>query len=124
MQAHTPRRLIALTRSKVPIVVSTCCSSVTSHVMPSAGDRCRQVRGGSPDSILVDVGEHDGGAGLGEGPGGGQPHAGAGAGNRSRRLAFSHSNVWSVVEATNLGIVLILSAMAPSRLGQAPEKLS
>ena len=47
------------------------------HLVPGGG----QVVGGGAERVLVDVGEHDGGAGLGEGPGGGEAHAGAGAGD-------------------------------------------
>jgi hypothetical protein len=41
-----------------------------------------QLVGGGVERALVDVGEHDGGAGRGEGPGGVAAHAGAGAGDK------------------------------------------
>ncbi len=58
--------------------------SLVGHV---AGDAERlmtggdQLVGGCAERILVDVGEHDGGAGCGEGAGGVTPHARAGAGD-------------------------------------------
>ena len=114
MQAHTPRRLIALTRSKtsagssaaslggtwMPALLNamssrpnastaawtaaaTLASSATSqtHAEDLVAGR-GQVVGRGLQRGLVDVGEHDRGAGLGERAGGGQAHAGAGAGDQ------------------------------------------
>ena len=113
MHAQTPRRLIAVTRSKASAGSSAAslerehdAGVVEGHVEPAelgdgaldqrgdlvfvgdvAGDAERAVPGGGQlvgrgaQRLLVDVGEHDGGAGGGEGAGGVEPHAGAGAGD-------------------------------------------
>ena len=109
MHAQTPRRLIAVTRSKLlGRLVGRVgerehdAGVVERHVEPAelgdgaidergdlvfvgdvAGDAERLVAGGGQlvgrgaQRLLVDVGEHDGGAGRGEGAGGVEPHAGS-----------------------------------------------
>ncbi len=114
MHAHTPRRLIALTRSKISadssaaslggiwmpallnamssrpnlstvardggrhlILVGRRHSAHRARVWPAVSSSSVAAR----EDLLVEVGEHDGGAGAGERAGGGQAHPGAGAGD-------------------------------------------
>ena len=107
MQAQTPRRLIALTRSKVSAGSSAAPVGVVEREVEPAEARhgafyeCGDLllvgdvaddaerltaRGGQlgrrgPGGLLVAVGKHDGGPGLGERLRCGEPHAGAGAGD-------------------------------------------
>jgi hypothetical protein len=81
MQVQTPRRLIAVTRSKFSADEP---AEGVDRALDEGGDlglvghvardaerlmiRGGQLVGGGAERVLVDAGEHDGGAGCGEGP--------------------------------------------------------
>ena len=82
LNAMSSRPNVATVRSTAAATWSSSATSQTTREHPvTVAD---EFVGRGAQRLLVDVGEHDGGAVLSERAGGAEPHAGAGAGDEAR----------------------------------------